>query len=39
LGVSVTGAPGTAKPVANGAYIKETPRDSVRRALEQAGRV
>lgn len=39
LGVSVTGAPGTAKPVSNGAYIKETPRDSVRRALEQAGRV
>lgn len=39
LAASVTGAPGTAKPVANGAYVKETPRDSVRRALEQAGRV
>jgi hypothetical protein len=36
---SVTGAPGTAKPVSNGSYVKENPRDTVRRALEQAGRV
>lgn len=39
LATSVTGAPGTSKPVANGSYVKENPRDTVRRALEQAGRV
>lgn len=36
---SVTGAPGTAKPVANGSFIKESARDTVRRSIEQAGRV
>ncbi len=39
MAASVTGAPGTAKPVANGAYVKENPRDTVRRTLDQLGRV
>lgn len=39
LAGSVTGAPGTAKPLANGSYVKESPRDSVRRALQEAGRI